>query len=120
MAVLPGVLGYRSLRRTVKVRLGTNTLRLPGGTPIFAVSRQQFMKYPGESELIEDIRLKADVRISTFVLGGFLSLGTMPKSQEILRRLAPQNDNRKVSFQMSTSQRRDENDTKPPLHRLFP
>ncbi|MGB6376212.1 MAG: hypothetical protein WBG24_05755, partial [Syntrophobacteria bacterium] len=30
-----------------QVRLGTNTLRLPGGTPIFAVSRQQFMKYPG-------------------------------------------------------------------------
>ncbi|MGB6381488.1 MAG: hypothetical protein WBF55_16195 [Syntrophobacteria bacterium] len=30
-----------------KVRLGTNILRLPGGTPIFAVSRQQFMKYPG-------------------------------------------------------------------------
>jgi hypothetical protein len=29
------------------VRLGTNTLRLPGGTPIFMVSRQQFMKYPG-------------------------------------------------------------------------
>ncbi|MDH3554969.1 MAG: hypothetical protein OEU80_12715 [Deltaproteobacteria bacterium] len=35
------------LRRTVKVRLGTNTLRLPGGTPIFVVSRQQFMKYLG-------------------------------------------------------------------------
>jgi hypothetical protein len=47
MVVLPGVLGCRSLRRTVQVRLGTNTLRLPGGTPIFAVSRQQFMKYPG-------------------------------------------------------------------------
>ncbi|MCK5657082.1 MAG: hypothetical protein KAI21_04530, partial [Deltaproteobacteria bacterium] len=47
MAVLPGVLGCRHLRRTVQVRLGTNTLRLPGGTPIFVVSRQQFMKYPG-------------------------------------------------------------------------
>jgi hypothetical protein len=47
MAVLPGVLGCRSLRRTVQVRLGTNSLRLPGGTPIFVVSRQQFMKYPG-------------------------------------------------------------------------
>ncbi len=35
MAVLPGVLGCRPLRRTVEVRLGTNTLRLPGGTPIF-------------------------------------------------------------------------------------
>ncbi|MDH3555425.1 MAG: hypothetical protein WBG24_04760 [Syntrophobacteria bacterium] len=47
MAVLPGVLGCRNLRRTLTVRLGTNTLRLPGGTPIFVVSRQQFMKYPG-------------------------------------------------------------------------
>ncbi|MCG6943996.1 MAG: hypothetical protein LJE87_01490 [Deltaproteobacteria bacterium] len=47
MVVLPGVLGFRSLRRTVQVRLGTNTLRLPGGTTIFVVSRQQFIKYPG-------------------------------------------------------------------------
>ncbi|MGB5921237.1 MAG: hypothetical protein WBF55_06155 [Syntrophobacteria bacterium] len=47
MDVLPGVLGCRTLRRTVQVRLGTNTLRLPGGTPIFMVSRQQLMKYPG-------------------------------------------------------------------------
>ncbi|MEE8620832.1 MAG: hypothetical protein V3T37_02145 [Syntrophobacteria bacterium] len=46
MAVLPGVLGCRPLRRTVQVRLGTNTLRLTGGTPIFVVSRQQFTKYP--------------------------------------------------------------------------
>ncbi|MGB5923494.1 MAG: hypothetical protein WBG51_07070 [Syntrophobacteria bacterium] len=46
MAVLPGVLGCRPLRRTVQVRLGTNTLWLPGGTPIFVISRQQFMKYP--------------------------------------------------------------------------
>ncbi|MCK5488288.1 MAG: hypothetical protein KAI86_18835, partial [Desulfobacterales bacterium] len=30
MAVLPGVLGCRPLRGTVQVRLGTNTLRLPG------------------------------------------------------------------------------------------
>jgi hypothetical protein len=44
---LPGVLGRWSLRRTVQVRLGTNPLRLPGGTPIFAVSRHQFMKHPG-------------------------------------------------------------------------
>ncbi|MGB7032500.1 MAG: hypothetical protein WBF29_13760, partial [Syntrophobacteria bacterium] len=46
MGVLPGVLGCRPLRRTVQVRLGTNTLWLPGGTPIFVISRQQFMKYP--------------------------------------------------------------------------
>jgi hypothetical protein len=55
MAVIPGVLGCSfgyaqdklTLRRTVQVRLGTNTLRLLGGAPIFVISRQQFMKYPG-------------------------------------------------------------------------
>ncbi|MDH3557288.1 MAG: hypothetical protein OES18_15705 [Deltaproteobacteria bacterium] len=47
MAILPGVLGCCSLRRTVQVRLGTNSLRFPGGTPIFAVSRRQFVKHPG-------------------------------------------------------------------------
>jgi hypothetical protein len=53
--VLPVVLGCSfdyaqdklALRRTVQVRLKSNTLRLPGGKPIFTVSRQQFMKYPG-------------------------------------------------------------------------
>jgi hypothetical protein len=38
MAVLPGVLGCRPLRRTIQVRLGTNPLWLPGGTLIFVVS----------------------------------------------------------------------------------
>ena len=46
MAALPGVLGCWRLRRTVPVRLGTKTLRVPGGTAIFAVSRHQFMKHP--------------------------------------------------------------------------
>ena len=48
MAVLPDVLGCRLLRRTTQVRLGSNTLRVPGGTTIFAVSRQQFINYPGQ------------------------------------------------------------------------
>ncbi|MEE9120125.1 MAG: hypothetical protein V3U56_02410 [Syntrophobacteria bacterium] len=47
MTILPGVLGCRTLRRTVQVRLGSNTLWLPGGTPISTVSRLQFMKHPG-------------------------------------------------------------------------
>ncbi|MBW2579688.1 MAG: hypothetical protein JRD00_01830 [Deltaproteobacteria bacterium] len=47
MTVLPGVLGCRTLQRTIQVRLGSNPLRLPGGTPIFAISRHQFVKYPG-------------------------------------------------------------------------
>ena len=38
MGVLPDVLGPRTLRRTVQVRLGFKPLRLPGGTPIFTVS----------------------------------------------------------------------------------
>jgi hypothetical protein len=47
MAVLPGVLGCRPLRRTVQVRLGTTTLRLPGGTPIFVVSPTAIHKTSG-------------------------------------------------------------------------
>ena len=60
MAVLPGVLGRRLLRRTVQVRLGTNpavardgfpargaSACAARGTSIFVVSRQQFMKHPG-------------------------------------------------------------------------
>jgi hypothetical protein len=38
MAILPCVLGCRPLRRTIQVCLGTNTLRLHGGTPIFVAS----------------------------------------------------------------------------------
>ncbi|MGB6383359.1 MAG: hypothetical protein WBG51_19480 [Syntrophobacteria bacterium] len=48
MSVLPGVLGYRALRRTVQVRLGSNPLWLPGGTPISTVSRRRFVKHPGQ------------------------------------------------------------------------
>ena len=38
IAALPGVLGSRTLRRTVQVRLEFEPLRLPGGPPIFMVS----------------------------------------------------------------------------------
>jgi hypothetical protein len=55
MAVLPGVLGCRPLRRTAQLRLGANTLWLPGGPPIFVVSRQGFIKYPGWSNLLCNI-----------------------------------------------------------------
>ena len=47
MNALPGVLGPRTLRRTVQVRLGFKPLRLPGGTFIFTVSQHQLMNYPG-------------------------------------------------------------------------
>jgi hypothetical protein len=42
MAVLPGV-------------LGSNTLRLPAGTPVFTVSRQQYMKQPGQRLLLRNL-----------------------------------------------------------------
>ena len=47
MTALPVVLGSRTLRRTVKVRLEFELLRLPGGTTILTVSRLRFMNYPG-------------------------------------------------------------------------
>ncbi len=47
MVALPGVLGYRTLRRTIQVRLRSNSLRFPGGTAISTVSLQQFVKHPG-------------------------------------------------------------------------
>jgi hypothetical protein len=47
MDVLPAVLRCCTLRPTAQVRLGSNTLGLTGGTPIFTVSRQQFMKHQG-------------------------------------------------------------------------
>ncbi|MEJ2233518.1 MAG: hypothetical protein P8X67_06295 [Syntrophobacterales bacterium] len=47
MAVLQSVRGFCTLRCTIQVRLGCEALRLPSGAPIFVVSRQQFMKYPG-------------------------------------------------------------------------
>ena len=33
------------------VRLGSNPLRLPGGTPFSPVSRRQFMKHPGQRKI---------------------------------------------------------------------
>jgi len=47
MGILPGVLGSQLLRRTVQAGLESKTLRLPGGMPIFVVSRRRFMKYAG-------------------------------------------------------------------------
>jgi hypothetical protein len=52
MIVLPGVLGPQTLRRTVQVRLGFESLRLPGGTLIFTVSRHRIMKHPGQRNLL--------------------------------------------------------------------
>ncbi|MCG6945981.1 MAG: hypothetical protein LJE87_11635 [Deltaproteobacteria bacterium] len=46
-SVLPGVLGCRTLRRTVQVRLESNPLRLPGGTPFSTVSQRRYAKHPG-------------------------------------------------------------------------
>ena len=47
MVVLPGVLEPRILRRTIQVRLGSESLRLPGGTHIFMISQHRFVKHAG-------------------------------------------------------------------------
>jgi len=52
MAVLPSVLGSRTLRRTFQVRLGTETLRVFGGTSIFEVSLHRFMENDGFKPLL--------------------------------------------------------------------
>jgi hypothetical protein len=64
MNVLPGVLGPRTLRRTVQVRLGFKPLRLPGGTLIFTVSQRQFVDSPG---WCSRIRLTASLKDSEFL-----------------------------------------------------
>jgi hypothetical protein len=48
MTFLPGVLGPRTLRRTVQVRLGFEPLWLPCGKLIFTVSRHRIMNNPGQ------------------------------------------------------------------------
>jgi hypothetical protein len=77
MAVLPGVLGCRLLRCTFQVRLGTKTLRLPGGTPIFAVSRQQFMEF-SKSETVLQFD---DETFSTVKVGLRSAMGQCPVGQ---------------------------------------
>jgi hypothetical protein len=41
LAVLPGVLGSRTLRRTEQVRLRSESLWLPGGTTLSTISRRR-------------------------------------------------------------------------------
>jgi hypothetical protein len=99
MAVLPGVLGCRLLRRTVQVRKPTpcgcqvarpsdsRSLRSAQSrkrVPSFVVSRQQFMKYPG---LIHRVRIsnsmKSEIRISKLVLRTPHPAGGAPVSKQI-------------------------------------
>ena len=47
MAVLPGVLGPRTLRRTNKVRLRSEPLRLPGGTARSTISLRRLVHNAG-------------------------------------------------------------------------
>jgi len=47
LAVLPGVLGPRSLRRTEQVRLRSEPLRLPGGTTISTISPRRLVHNAG-------------------------------------------------------------------------
>ena len=79
MAVLPGVLGCRSLRRTAQVRLETNTLRLPGGRPTLVVSRQQFMKHPDYQTGSQSLSFK--------IIGVNLTIAVVRATQMSLDRL---------------------------------
>ena len=60
LTVLSGVLGCRTLRRTVQVRLGSNPAvprdELPGCTAIFTVSRRQFVIHQGELVANSEVR----------------------------------------------------------------
>ena len=47
LAVLPGVLGSRTLRRTEQVRLRSEPLWLPGGTTISTISRRRLVHNAG-------------------------------------------------------------------------
>jgi len=47
LAVLPGVLGSRTLRRTEQVRLRSEALRLPGGTANSTISRPRLLHNAG-------------------------------------------------------------------------
>jgi len=47
MAVLPSVLGSRTLRRTEQVRLRSEPLRLPDGTAIFTISLRRLVHNAG-------------------------------------------------------------------------
>ena len=47
LAVLPGVLGSRTLRRTEQVRLSSEPLWLPGGTTISTISLRRFVHNAG-------------------------------------------------------------------------
>ena len=47
MAVLPGVLGSRTLRRTEQVRLRSDPLWLPGGTTLSTISRRRLVHNAG-------------------------------------------------------------------------
>jgi hypothetical protein len=47
LAVLPGVLGTGTLRRTEQVRLRSESLRLPGGTAISTISLRRLVHNAG-------------------------------------------------------------------------
>jgi len=47
LAVLPGVLGSRTLRRTDQVRLRSEPLWLPGGTAISTISQRRLVHNAG-------------------------------------------------------------------------
>jgi hypothetical protein len=103
MAALPGVLGCRSLRRTVRVRLGINPAgprdELPGGTPIlFALSPlrsvpQAGSQFRGLATAIHKtsglVRLNGRVGHQGNVPGSFYSHGYLPLMSGTVARNSP-------------------------------
>ncbi|MEE9527153.1 MAG: hypothetical protein V3W07_05755 [Syntrophobacteria bacterium] len=83
MTVLPGVLGTQTLRRTVQVRLGFESLRLPSGTLIFTVSRHRITKHSG-------LCLSRFIMTANLRLYGVLSAFVMRKLSIIQSKIAKQ------------------------------
>jgi hypothetical protein len=56
MALLPGVFGSRTLRRTDQVRLRSEPLRLPGGTTISTISLRRLVHNAGYATSYEGVK----------------------------------------------------------------
>jgi hypothetical protein len=76
MTVLPGVLEPRTLRRTVQVGLGFESLRLLGGTAIFKVARHRFIHYKGYKKWWEAIVVGFSVVTGKVLNSGYWMLDT--------------------------------------------
>jgi len=63
LAVLPGVRGSRTLRRTGQVRLRSESLWLPGGTAISVISRRRLVHNAGSPSLPTDSHCNSEAKV---------------------------------------------------------